>query len=876
MAPSDGGINPDKPATNRRPRFWQRCRMAMRVLFGSDLPESRQVRDIELEHTEAQRLARFGSWRWQIGSDTVDWSETLYDLYGCDPDEPAPSYEEQKAYYSAESQRLLDRVIGDAVEHGISYEVEIELTHRSGQPRWMMARGEPVRDDSGKVIALRGIVHDITGRRLAEQALRESEQRFKAIFNSTFQFIGLFEPNGSLIAVNQPALDFTGSKLEDVIGQPVWDLPWWGSTPEQQAMFRQAAERAKLGEFVRYDFEQIGADGKPMMIDFSLKPVFDDHGHVVLLIPEGRDVTEYRRNRDALAESEARVRAAMRDAPIGNALVGLDGKLLEVNDALCEMLGYSETELRGKGFQELTHPDDLSTDLGHVQALMSGERERYTMYKRYFHREGHVVEAQLDVTLIRNAANAPLYFISQIQDITERRRLEAQQQQLTQRLALALQVSGIGVWDWHVDSGIIDLDAGTARIFGIDPGEWTYAIWRSGVHPDDLPQAEAKLQQAIAEKTTQSMSFRTRHPLFGTRYVEASFTPVLDANQKVVRVAGATIDVTERHLSAKRMSDSRALLRNLIDNLPMWVSMIDPQGHYVVTNRRNAKSLGLPAEQIEGQDYAQMIEQHPVREEALAAWRKALAGESVEMSHSFVEDGRMLHVQGVYMPISDGPQAGNCMAVFSDVTALTQMQAQLSESNQRLEQRIAEVLKLQEMLHARAIRDELTGLYNRRHFDECLNAELEQSQLGGHDVSLILADLDHFKVLNDRYGHPTGDAVLRAWADLLQQCMRNTDILCRYGGEEFAIIMPRCSPELACERADALRERFSELSIDSTPGGPRVGTTVSLGVAYARGGDRTPKQLVHEADTALYKAKSLGRNRVQLETRDPLAGRVAS
>lgn len=873
MPPS--GIDPDAPA-RKRPGLWRRCVLAMRVLLGSE-PQTLapQRRDNEFEHMQAQRLARFGSWRWQIGSDSVDWSETLYDLYGLDPREPAPSYAEQKAFYSAESQARLDQVIHDAIEHGTAYEVEIELTHSSGQPRWMMARGEPVCDGDGKVIALHGIVHDITGRRRAEQALRESEQRFKAIFNSTFQFIGLFEPDGRLVAANQTALDFNGAKLEDVIGKPAWDLPWWGSTPEQQTMFRQAFERARRGEFVRYDFEQIGADGRRMTIDFSLKPVFDASGKIVLLIPEGRDVTEDRRNRAALAQSEALVRAAMKNAPIGNAIVGLDGRLLEVNDAFCEMLGYTEAQLRGKGFQELTHPDDLDTDLEHMRGLMSGERDHYGMYKRYFHANGHIVEAQLDVTLIHDASGAALYFVSQIQDITERRRLEAQQQQLTQRLALALQVSGIGVWDWHVDSGIIDLDEGTARIFGITPGEWTYDIWRSGVHPDDLPEAEARLRQSIEKKITQSMSFRTRHPRFGTRYVEASFAPVLDAHQNVVRVAGATLDVTERHLSAKRMDESRALLRSLIDKLPVWVSMIDAQGRYVITNRRNAKTIGLPVEQIEGHDYAEVLSPEWHREIA-SSWERALRGETVAASYRHVEDGRVMHLQGVYMPITEGPQAGSVLAVFSDVTALTQAQAQLSEANQRLERRIAEVLELQEMLQARAIRDELTGLYNRRHFDECLQAELDQSQLGGYEVALILADLDHFKVLNDRYGHQTGDAVLRAWADLMRQCMRSTDILCRYGGEEFAIIMPRCPPELACERANTLRARFSELLIESPPGDPRVGTTVSLGVAYARAGDRTPSQLVHEADTALYKAKSLGRNRVQCETRDPFAERAAS
>ncbi len=832
-------------------------------------------RRIEQEFDDAQRLARIGSWHWAIDSDAIQWSETLYDIYGQDPSKPPPPYAEQVDMYTDESKAKLDAAITAAIEHGTAYEIEIEVRHSSGEPRWMMARGEAVRDARGKVTALRGIVHDISARRRAERALRESERRFRAIFDSTFQFIGLLSPDGRWIEVNQTALNFVGARLEDVIGAAAADLPWWGRAPDDPQKFRDAVERARNGEFVRYDFVQIGADGKPMTIDFSLKPVFDGQGQVIMLIPEGRDVTQERHNRLALTASETRLRMTLRNAPIGNAQVGLDGRFIDVNEALCDMLGYSERELLAKTFQALTHPDDLENDVALVRALLRGERERYSMIKRYLHSSGRIVDAQLDVTLVSDDRDKPLYFISQIQDITTRRRLEREQQMLTQRLETALRVSGIGVCDWYLKDDRIEFDDATARIFGFDPAIHNhYRAWSAIVEADDLPMTEATLSRAIKERVPQSMTFRIHHPELGLRYVDASSGVVLDESGRAVRVVSAVLDVTERWESERRISENRALLRNLIDNLPLWVSMVDRNGRYVVTNQRSARSLGLPVTAIEGQDVHELPRATmPMRPGP--ALDRAMHGESVETSDSFVEDGRMIHVQGMYLPITEGPQAGSCLGVFSDVTALKLAEAQLSESNQRLEQRIAEVLKLQELLHAQAIHDELTGLYNRRHFDASLTSELAQARVGGHEVSLIIADLDHFKVLNDRHGHPTGDAVLRMWAEVMRQSMRATDILCRYGGEEFAIVLPRCTLEQACERAETLRARFEQASLELSPGGPRVGTTVSIGVAASRQGLRDSVEIVRVADAAVYRAKSGGRNRVVHEPLETLLDRAA-
>jgi PAS domain S-box-containing protein len=160
-------------------------------------------------------------------------------------------------------------------------------------------------------------------------------------------------------------------------------------------------------------------DGSPVDVDVSSYAV-DFHGraaHVVL----ARDLTAERRAQRALEESERRFRAAMQHAPIGMALVGLDGRWLEVNRALCRLTGYGEDELRALDFQAITHPGDLYAGLVQVGRLLAGEAEGFEMEKRYVRRDGSVVWILLAASLVRDGAGRPLHFIAQVQDISERR-----------------------------------------------------------------------------------------------------------------------------------------------------------------------------------------------------------------------------------------------------------------------------------------------------------------------------------------------------------------------------------------------------------------------------------------------------------------------
>jgi diguanylate cyclase (GGDEF)-like protein/PAS domain S-box-containing protein len=185
----------------------------------------------------------------------------------------------------------------------------------------------------------------------------------------------------------------------------------------------------------------------------------------------------------------------------------------------------------------------------------------------------------------------------------------------------------------------------------------------------------------------------------------------------------------------------------------------------------------------------------------------------------------------------------------------------LRESNQELQLRLDEISQLQAALQEQAVRDGLTGLYNRRYLDEMLEREVSRARREGNPLSLVMLDIDHFKRVNDTYGHQAGDEVLKILAATLMADIRAEDMACRYGGEEFLILLPNMPLAAALTRAEAWRAAVEALCI--VHGDFPIRFTVSLGVAAYPDHGKTPDDLTRCADQALYRAKHGGRNRVQ-------------
>ena len=185
----------------------------------------------------------------------------------------------------------------------------------------------------------------------------------------------------------------------------------------------------------------------------------------------------------------------------------------------------------------------------------------------------------------------------------------------------------------------------------------------------------------------------------------------------------------------------------------------------------------------------------------------------------------------------------------------------LRSTREELKRRIAEIDALQVQLREQANRDPLTGLYNRRYLQSTMEREMARSTRGEATLCVMLLDLDLFKSINDRYGHLAGDEVILSMAKMLSTESRQDDVPCRYGGEEFMLLMPQMTLETARLRAEEWRRRFATMTID-VGGGHRIGTTVSIGIAEFPTHGRTAQALIECADQALYQAKSAGRDRV--------------
>lgn len=254
-----------------------------------------------------------------------------------------------------------------------SRELETEqwqFTTRDGAVRWVEFKMTLLGDFS--IIAM----NDITDHKLAEEALQESELRFRSIFSQTFQFAGIVALDGTLTAVNQTALNFIGASEADVVGKPFWDTPWWSHSEELQAWIRDAISRAVQGETIQREITHLTQQGEPHYFDFSLKPVVDENGKALYLVPESRDVTERRLAEKTLAESHRRLSALMSNLP-GMAYrchSDKEGTMTFVSEGCLALTGHPPADLvenRVVSYAQLVHPDDLERVEDHVQASLA-------------------------------------------------------------------------------------------------------------------------------------------------------------------------------------------------------------------------------------------------------------------------------------------------------------------------------------------------------------------------------------------------------------------------------------------------------------------------------------------------------------------------
>ena len=281
------------------------------------------------------------------------------------------------------------------------------------------------QDDVTFIQAIANIIAQANERQQAELALEQSEEKFRAIFDQSFQFIGLLEPNGNLIEANQTALDFVGLTSADVRGKPFWETPWWSMTSEIQATIEQAIHRAAQGEFVRLEVEHSGAENRVITVDFSLTPIKDETGKVVMLIPEGRDISELKQTESQLRESQERYSLAV----VGSSNGIWDWNVL-TNEVFYaprwqEILGCTDAELPNtfEAWSSRLHPEDRDRALTAVQAHIN-DRVPFNIEYRLQKKDRQYCWIKARGQAIWNERGQAIRMAGSIAEISDRKRRE--------------------------------------------------------------------------------------------------------------------------------------------------------------------------------------------------------------------------------------------------------------------------------------------------------------------------------------------------------------------------------------------------------------------------------------------------------------------
>lgn len=288
------------------------------------------------------------------------------------------------------------------------------------------------------------VVWNIRLRRAVElktRDLSESEQKFKTIFDQSYEFIGVMKPDGMLIDANRTAMACAGQEIHDLLNRPFWETAWWQHSTTVRNQLYEATLRAAAGEIVHFETTHGSKSGEIHTIDFSITPLFDAKGQVTLLIPEGRDISERKKMEEQLQESKEHLRELIEESPIGLALCKMDGSLVQVNSAYAKILGRTIAETLQLSYWDIT-PEKYAADekrqLDHLAA-----DGRYGPYeKEYCHRDGHLVPVRLNGMLVQRDGESFIW--SSVEDISALKKAEAEMKELTERLRQSQKMEAIG------------------------------------------------------------------------------------------------------------------------------------------------------------------------------------------------------------------------------------------------------------------------------------------------------------------------------------------------------------------------------------------------------------------------------------------------
>ena len=399
----------------------------------------------------------------------------------------------------------------------------------------------PVRDANGKTTGYIAFKHDVTERRAAEEA----QAFLAAIVENSEDSIIACTPDGAIRAFNRGAEAIFGYSSMDVIGKHMSMLV----PPDRSPALEHLAERLRKGErFSQYEGVCLRSDGREIYVSLSGFPIVHCAGEVVAISNILRDITQRKQLEKQLRANEARFRGIFEGAPFGMCVTGLDGRFIQVNEALCRMLGYSAAELLQTSWATLTHPGDIGNSLEKMGRLIDGPAGFAEDELRNIHRLGNVVWVRVRASLLRDCNGCPLHFVVHVEDITERRNAQQALQsseekfrQLAENIREAFwMMNPAGTEILYVSPAYEPIWGRTCASLYASPVDWMETI-----QSDDLEHARAMLKKQLQGECIDS-EFRIKTPDGQEKWIRDRAFPIRDEGGHLIRIAGVAEEITER------------------------------------------------------------------------------------------------------------------------------------------------------------------------------------------------------------------------------------------------------------------------------------------------------------------------------------------
>ncbi|HUR39616.1 MAG TPA: EAL domain-containing protein [Verrucomicrobiae bacterium] len=560
---------------------------------------------------------------------------------------------------------------------------------------------------------------------------------------------------------------------------------------------------------------------------------------------------------DLLLETRDRFQTITEYAANLLAVTNMDGAIRYVSPSCLPILGFTPKELHDRNLYLGVHPDDLPEAMAAYQRLRDEVGAQIQARFRYRHKTGEY--RRLEVTAKSRFDHRGDYIaVVSGRDVTEREASREALQESQSRLDRALEATGLGMWEWEVDSGRFHIDERCARALGYELHEIepTYETLTAIVHPDDALRV-ARATEAHLRGETEHIDYDCR---ILTRqkswtWVRTRGKAIRDAAGVPWRVTGTCRNTEAERAMEQRLAQADSQMELLMEATDEGVIGLDREGVVTFVNPAATRLLGVPSEHLLGSNFDEKV-RHTAEDGT------DLIGHDSPIVHCLLEGQRYLGANELFwrdaqsaVPveysvsplIEDGRPAG-AVLIFRDV---------------------AEKRALAQQLQHQALHDPLTGLINRRGFEKKLSQLLQSARGQNRDHALCYLDLDHFKLVNDTCGHAAGDELLRQLPQVLQPVLRKSDTLARLGGDEFALLLEDCQLDQAARVAEAARDAIRDFRFVWQYRTFTIGA--SVGVVGINAASQGLVSVLGAADAACYVAKDQGPNHVHVSYPHDLA-----